>query len=364
MKDILRPTRREFVGVIGGAAAAVVAAPYVAKAQSKGTVVYATFSAYSDPRLIGDANDNTGLDLKVQSIGSVDSLVAKITATQGEGLDVVSIANFLTRQLYEQGVIEPIDTSRLKNWNTIFPEFQKAKFLQTGMDGKVIGFPFAWGPEGLIYRTDKIDHADSWHDLFDERYKGRVAMPNWGYENVLIAASTLGYHDEIAKDPVEFSDQQYAAIKAKLIEQKKLVTKYWGGVMDGASLIVSGEAWVNVGRLAMRGPAREEGAPIKLLAPKEGAFGWCTSNCIMKASKNKDGAYALLDYMAGNVYQHRLSTLKGYPSINRAMHESLPTSLQNDLTLDDPNLLTSMKWMNKAADLQRVTALWNAVKAS
>ena len=82
-------------------------------------------------------------------------------------------------------------------------------------------------------------------------------------------ALAVYYKAELDKEPINFTDLQYAEIKKKLIEQKALVTKYWGSVAEGGSLIVSGEAWISVGRLAMLGPAREEKVPVKLLAPKE-----------------------------------------------------------------------------------------------
>ena len=266
--------------------------------------------------------------------------------------------------LYRAGIYAPIDVTRLKNWKYVYPEFQTASFLQTGIEGKITAVPFVWGPEGLIYRTDKIDKVTSWADLWDERNKGRIAMPDYAYESTLIAAEVLGYHENIIKDPIVFTDAQYDAIKAKLIEQKPLLTKYWGSCAEGGSLVVSDEAWLSVGRICMLEPARKEGVPVKLIAPKEGAMGWCTSNGILTASKNVDAAYVLADYFLGKTYSGRLTKIKGYPLANKRLMMEMPESERNEKMLNDPNLLTSMVWWNRAADPQRMTTLWNEVKTT
>lgn len=354
--------RRKFASLAAATSAAAVSAPYV-WAQSKGAITYFSSAAYTDSRLFTTFAKDTGLDLKVQNFGDTDAMVARLTATKGAGLDICMCPNNLTAQLYRDGYFQKIDVRRLKSWQKLFPELRNANFLETDEKDMKIGVPLAWGPEGLIYRTDKIQHADSWNDMWDPRWKGRVAAPNYGYEMVLMAAQVLGYKAELAKEPITFSDQQYAAIKQKLIDQKKLITKYWGSAAEGASLIVGGEAWISVGRIAMLGPARDEKVQVKLIAPKEGAQGWCASMCFVKSSTNTEAVYAFLEWMISE-YQIGLSKIKSYPSVNKPFMMELPEGLRNDLTLGDPNLLTSMVWWKQASDVQRINNLWNEVKAS
>ena len=357
-------SRRHVLGGMAGlGAAAVLGAPYVARA-AEGSVTFFSYTTYTDPRLTGQFSEQTGIELKIQNFGNLDQMVGKIKATGGGGIDVVSVANNLTKQLFEDGLLEPLDVSRLNNWPHIYPEFQSAEFIQTGEGARIIGVPTVWGPEGLIYRTDKVKHADSWTALWDEQYKGRISAVDYAYEMVLIAAQVLGYHDNLVRDPITFTDDQYAAIKDKLIAQKQLVTKYWGSSAEGATLVASGEVWVSVGRLSMLKPAREENVPVKLIAPKEGAQGWCTSTCIVRASQNKDAAYAFLDYVTGEVYQNPLAKVRGYPLANRSIMQQLPEDLRMQLMLNDPDLLKSMVWWKRAADIQRINNLWNEVKAA
>jgi spermidine/putrescine-binding protein len=77
-----------------------------------------------------------------------------------------------------------------------------------------------------LYRTDHVKDAASWAALWDLRYKGRIGTVDFGYQSVLIAAQVLGMGDTLNKSPIDFTDDQLAQIKAKLIAQKALLNKY------------------------------------------------------------------------------------------------------------------------------------------
>jgi len=111
-------------------------------------------------------------------------------------------------------------------------------------------------------------------------------------------------------------------------------------------------------------PIRDEGVPVAMVAPKEGAQGWCTSTAIVASSTNKDQAYDFLNYVIGETYQTKLMTEKGYPVANQTLLQAQPEELRNRLMLNDPNLLKNMVWWKQAGDLQRINELWAEVKAA
>jgi spermidine/putrescine-binding protein len=347
-----------------GAALTALGFPAIGRAQAKGSVTFFSYTTYSDAKLTGEFSKQTGIELKVQNFGDIDQMVARLKAGGGQGLDVVSVPNNLTEQLYKDGLLEPIDTARIGAWSDLYPEFRNADFIATERNGFVSGVPTVWGPEGLIYRTDKIPQANSWNLLWDNNFKGRISAPDYSYEMVLIAAQVLGYQNELTKPTIDFTDAQFAAIKAKLIEQKKVVTKYWTSSAEATTLIGGGEVWASVGRISMIKPLAEEKVPVRLIAPKEGAQGWCTMTCVVKGTPNKDAAYAFLNFAVGQTYQDALVTVRGYPLSNKKIMSSYPEATRNQLMLNDPDLLTSLVWWRPVKDLQRITALWNEVKAS
>ena len=77
----------------------------------------------------------------------------------------------------DAGLIKPIDTSRLKNWEDIIESVRLDDSVRYGNDQYMI--PTEFGNSSIIYRTDLVDEgfADdpSWGILYDEKYKGRLS---------------------------------------------------------------------------------------------------------------------------------------------------------------------------------------------
>jgi spermidine/putrescine-binding protein len=352
-------SRRAAIG-----SALALAAPGIGRAAPSGSITFFTLPTYTDPKLIGDFTKQTGIELKTQAAADTDPMVAKLMATRGEGFDVVSLSNQLVPQFIREGLIEPLEISRLKYWSDLYPSFTTAPFIDVGKPGMVAGIPMVWGYDGLIYRTDKIAAADSWNALWDPRYKGRIGTVDFGYQNMLIAAQVLGMDDTLKRSPIDFTDDQLAQIKTKLIAQKALLNKYWASTAEGGTLLASGEIWISLGRLAMVQLLKDEGVAAKLISPKEGAQGWSNVCAILKASQNKDAAYAFLDYMSGPSFQGPLTSVKGYPGVNKPVMEAQPQALKDKLLLGDPDLVKSLVWWGISKDPRRINNLWNEIKAA
>jgi spermidine/putrescine transport system substrate-binding protein len=77
-------------------------------------------------------------------------------------------------QLYvDKGLVEPIDTSRLANWDKVPESFKKIGQV----NGKQYFIPWDWGFTSILYRTDKVPGGvDSWNALFDPKYAKHVSM--------------------------------------------------------------------------------------------------------------------------------------------------------------------------------------------
>lgn len=328
-------------------------------------LVFLTYAVYSDPVLVDGFKDQTGVSIVPENYGELDEMVTKLRARGSSGYDVVSVASNLTTQLFNEGLILPIDTSRLSNWSSLDPAFGSAAYVQTGTEGQVSGVPTVWGPEGLIYRTDLIDGpVDSWSILWDDAYKGQISAIDYGYEMILIAALYLGYQDELRADPIVFSDEQFDNIKNALIEQKQLVNRYWSDVSEAEAGLASGETVATIGRILFQTDLEKEGIPVQLVSPKEGTQGWCTSTCIAAESKNIDAAYEFLNYVISPDYGLPLAESMGYPSSSSAVLSMLPEEARARMTFNDPNIVQSMIWWQAAGDDQRWNDLWNEVKAS
>jgi spermidine/putrescine transport system substrate-binding protein len=354
----------QLMGAAGVAAATPLSrtAPILAQEQS---LTFLTYAVYSDPALVGAFTEQTGVAIVPDNYGELDEMVTKLRARESEGFDVISIASNLTKQLFEEGLLLPIDTSRIANWSNLDPAFGQAGYVQTGTEGEVIGVPTVWGPEGLIYRTDLISEpVDSWAILWDEEYSGRLSAIDYGYEMVLIAALYLGYVEELKADPIVFTDEQFENIKQALIEQKALLNRYWSDASEAEAGLASGETVATIGRILFQVDLEREGIPVQLVSPKEGTQGWSTSTCIAAKSENVDAAYEFLNYVISPDYGLPLADVMGYPSSSSEVLDALPEDVRARMTFNDPNIVQSMIWWQAAGDEQRWNDMWNEVKAS
>jgi spermidine/putrescine-binding protein len=333
----------------------------IPKGTTGGSVEFFTYAVYSDPTLTKAFTHQTGISIKPDNYGELDEMLSKLRATRGRGFDTISVASNLVGQLASEGLLQPIDTSRLKNWKHVYKNFQDADFVH--YKGKLYGVPTVWGPEGLMYRTDKIKKANSWDILWDPKYSKQMSVIDYDYEMVLTAALRLGMKKQLAKNPIAFSKQDMAQIKSALQSQIKLDSKLWSDASVAESLLASGESVVTIGRVLFLTDLRKKGIPVALVNPKEGTQGWVTSTCLSAGSNNVDRAYKFLDYVISPSYGLPLGTNFGYPLASKLTMSKIPAGKRRDMFLQDPNLIEKMVFWKPAAKPADWTKLWNEVKA-
>jgi spermidine/putrescine transport system substrate-binding protein len=76
----------------------------------------------------------------------------------------------------EAGIIEPIDTSRLSNWDKVIPNFKNMEGFN--VNGKQWVVPIDWGATALTYRTDLVSGAEAatLQSFADPKFEGKVSL--------------------------------------------------------------------------------------------------------------------------------------------------------------------------------------------
>ncbi len=110
----------------------------------------------------------TGATVAVQQGNSVQ-IAAAIRAMGGHPTyDVAYMDNSLATQLKNEGLVEPLDVSKLVS----YPEVDKNAF---GPDNNYVTFEVS--ATALVYDPKMVKTPPtSWNDLFDPKYKGRMAL--------------------------------------------------------------------------------------------------------------------------------------------------------------------------------------------
>lgn len=229
--------------------------------------------------------------------------------------------------LWSSGSIQAIDTDRITHWQEINSLTktgkitQDAKFgagdapykilnIQANGDlgatftGKVSFLPYVHNVDSFGYNTSVIApgepyKTESWAWLFDERYRGKVAIvnaPTIGIFDLALAAQAQGLMEfaDIGNMTRQELDKLFAILDDK--KQQGHFNGYWTSVPESVDFMKSGRVVIE----SMFSPAvsslNGQNIPVRYAAPREGYRGWHGVMCLSSASEGhqKDAAY---DYM-------------------------------------------------------------------
>lgn len=232
------------------------------------------------------------VEVRTATFESNDEAAAKIKA--GFRADVIEVCLDEQGPLVEAGMLAPIDVSRLENWDDLDPTFRDAAGVASGEGGDVTMVPTQAGAVGLIYDKDEFpDGVDSWADLFDPAYAGRVALDG-GYWLTPFAIMALANG---STDPMTQDDTEVAASRDELIDLRDAghFRAFARSDADMGNMFKSGEIVISDGGRATSQDIIKGGGNVGWAAPEEGVLSWVCGLSISSQAENLDAAYALIN---------------------------------------------------------------------
>src|SRR5881396_1923128 len=140
------------------------------------------------------------------------------------------------RPLAQRKWIQPIDTSRLKNYGRMFEQFKSPEWAM--LDGKLYALPYYWGYDSVVYNAKHMpDGGDTWGRLWDDRYKGRLSLRDDALSSIQPVALFLGYN------PNRLTKAQLEDCKKFLISKKQHFRQLWSTYAEAVNLLRSEEVW-------------------------------------------------------------------------------------------------------------------------
>jgi spermidine/putrescine transport system substrate-binding protein len=207
--------------------------------------------------------------------GDEEEAFAKMRA--GFKVDLTQPCTYKVPIWKDAGILEPIDTSRLSNWDDLIPSL---KTIPGTFEGdKQYFIPTDWGLTSVLYRADLApEYAgnESWGMLWDPKYKGRLSMADSLIDGVMVAAIYIG-----AKDPFNMTDEEMAKTRAALKDQLPLMRYYWSSPADIEQALASGELVAASAWNSSYAALKKEGFDVRYSSPKEGAMTWVCGFCLM-----------------------------------------------------------------------------------
>jgi len=315
------------------------------KAYAAGEVHYHTWSGYDVPELMESYIAKYGGMPEVSHIASEEESFTKMKT--GWSPDLIHPGNYNVRRFKDAGLIKPIDTSRLKNFEDIIESVRTDD--SCFMDGGQYMIPTEYGNSSIIYRKDlvgdKYDDNPTWGILYDEEYSGRLAQYESANAVVQCAALVLGY-DNI----YDLNDDQLAEVKKLASKQRDMLRMYWSDATQLEQAIATGEVVAAYAWNASLVNLKSQGIDVAYMVPKERMFTWIAGFTMHKNVKNEDAAYDLIDAWSSPESGAWLMENYGYGSTNLKAYEIADQAVLENLGISDPQAVLDGSLFFKSLD--------------
>ncbi len=303
-------------------AAALLAGPGVSTAQAEKLVI-SNWDGYMPKDMADRFKAETGIDLEIAVHATNEEIMGKVTASGGQGFDVLFVSSPFAEALNKLGLLAPIDAAKIPNLANLYSEATQLKHDP----GNTFSVPYAWGTTGLCYRSDlvKVEPA-SWNDLLNpsDDVKGKTTMLST--DRWLMAAGFLANGLSVNTTEQASLDKvrdQLVATKKNLLAYDD--TTFYSKLVSGeAALVHAWDGWCNYGIA--------ENDKIKYVVPKEGSDLWVDTMVITKAAQNPDAAAKFIDFVlkaengkwvVENI-MYKTPNKAGMETVDKAMLEKYP----------------------------------------
>jgi spermidine/putrescine transport system substrate-binding protein len=282
------------------------------------TITVFNWGDYIDPELLEEFQEQTGITVIYETFDSNEAMMTKI-AQGGTTFDVAMPSEYAVERLMEDGMLVPLDHSKLPNLVHIDP-----RFLDMSYDpGNRYSVPYFWGTVGILYNPEAFDEPpSSWDALWDPKLKNDILLVDGAREIVGMGLNSLGY---------SLNDTDEAHLQEALAKLKKLTPNVKAIVGDEIKMLMIGnEASAAV---VWSGDAAEvmwENEDLDYIVPEEGSNVWFDTMVIPKTARNIEGAHLFINFMLDPENAARNAEYVGYSTPNATALELLDEEISGD----------------------------------
>ena len=201
--------------------------------------------------------------------------------------DLIMLSNYMVTQMHKKSIISPIDISKLKNIDNVINSY----LTQPYKTANQYGIPYLTGTIGIVINTKCVDENDfaEWEDLWNNSYKGKIAVHDDMRDIFSIALKSLGYSiNTMAEEEIK-----EAYYKLKELYPKIEIKSY----IDVADSLLNQTNCIGILYNSDAYLIIKNNPDFKFIIPKEGSALWIDCFAVPKTSDNVKSAYKFIDYM-------------------------------------------------------------------
>ncbi|WP_341893818.1 PotD/PotF family extracellular solute-binding protein [Ferrovibrio terrae] len=346
---------------------------------------------------------DTGITLQMTALDS--DAVAQRAVTQPKSFDIADIEYWICKKVFPAGVMQPMDTKKIKNVDKIVPLFLSGKLkpdsvIAQGTAPHSVGFvegkdstkfaksqtqwmtmiPTIYNADTLGIRPDLVGRPiTNWKDIMDPKFKGKASIlniPSIGIMDAAMICESMGeikYGDKGNMTKAEIDKTISIMTAAKKAGQFRA---FWKTFDESVNLMASGEVIIQ----SMWSPAvtavKSKGIPCVYQPLAEGYRAWGGGLGIAKhlTGLELDAAYEYINwYLSGWVgaylnrqgyYSAVLDTAKQHMSADEWAFWMEGQPAKTDIMSPDGKLLEKAGAVRDGGSFENrmgKVACWNAV---
>jgi spermidine/putrescine transport system substrate-binding protein len=355
-------TRRSVNRILLSTAATALAAPFIttgARAAPADQPMYFGWAGYDDPNLWIAYKEKFGELPRFTFFGDEEEGIAKMVA--GFTPDVVNPCSYNIEKWWKAGLLQEIDTSRLKHWPEMIDSLKDLGVTSIG--GKRVAVPVDWGQTSVTYRTDLapeyVNH-ETYAILWDPKYKKRVAVFDSLIDGVSIAAIMAG------TEPFKHTDETIAKTRKKLEELAKNVLYFSNDTTTLEQALASGELVAATTWNDSWARLKKQNLQVRFMDPKEKRETWVCDFCVTKGTKLHDRSIEMIDAFLDPRSRVWEMENMGYGGATKTGFERIDDKTLTELGLskNPDEYLKKGIFQEPIQNQAKLEAMFNEVKAS
>ena len=291
--------RREFFGLTGrtALAAGLTVGGFSALLAACGgdgiTGVTLDYMGLEGEDAIGEAEawrTENEVELQSRYVSGVDEVIALLSA--GTIADIATSGNADVKRLAQGGLITPIDTDRLENWDDLALKLRDGDFIR--YEGDVYAVPIAWGDEPYIFVPERLPREEIPNSVLgmqDPKWNGRIITLDsiW----LLFGLVSREFYPD---RPTDLSLDEFARVVDETRPIVDNMVAIAGGYGDATDFLVRGEADISLnGWEAQLTFAADKGVTVDFGFFDTSTLVWCDSYVLPESAEDVDAAYAYMD---------------------------------------------------------------------
>lgn len=242
-----------------------------------------------DPDVVAEFEKETGVKVHLNYYSSNEELLVKLRATDGAGYDLIMPSDYGVATLIKENLVKPLDRKQMNFFPSLNP-FLLGHFYDPENRYSV---PFSWEVYGLGVDEDYFKgkpFVPSWRLIFDKSFIDyKISMINEPLEAILMG----GFY--LFKKSVDFTSEEFKAIRSLLIDQRSWIEAYAN--FRGDYFLATKNCPVAVASSSYMWKSKKLFPFIKFIIPEEGTYITIENFCIPIKSNKENFAYAFMNYI-------------------------------------------------------------------